>query len=899
MKKIINLITMILLIGLVFGCSMNKDNQQNDQNNSEQTITDGTTTPTIDEGYKVTFITNEFVTVTIYDTQEMVNGTVTNDTVSKDSSTGNPSSTGDGQVNFSLEIVEGYELSSISVEGTYKNIKYPFETQVEGLYRITKIASDLKVTIETIEADTPEDLENAFKVNFVLDENITTVIYKTQELTNGEYSIVGYARDGSSGALLNDGNGQINFLLQLKSGFEVDQIEITGEYKNLKTPADTGVSNTYRITKIASDLTVTITSKERETESEYVVNTTDGENNYSLTLTALTGSFYVEEKEGVVNVEIFETSEITLTGSLYGSLNITGSEDFELTIDLNGVEIVSYNTLPCIYADAFSSIDISAKKGTVNNILDKREAQEELSSAIYITCDLKLKGSGTLNVTSLNNNGIHTKDDLEVQKLTLNVSCIDNALKGNDSITINSGNLTLIARQGDALKTSNSDVSSKGNQRGTITILDGTLNLFAATDGIDASYNCIIGSDTTSPTINIYTDKYSEYSEEITAIQDSIYYIRNNTTSYKYSILYYNDASDYLWVNSTTYKTVQAGRNTYYYYEMSKPAGYEKMNVFVYSSNQSQAQSETYYATTGLVSVNDNYDTIAYNNSRFSWTNYTTQGGMGPGGMQEGNSDKGDYSTKGIKADNEIIINNGNITIKAYDDAIHANNDVVLENNETPLGNITINNGVLNLYSNDDAIHGDGVVTINNGTINISYCYEGVEGNTVVVNGGNISLYAKDDGINSKATSGTGITLKGGYIYIYSSGDGIDSNSRTSYAGIDFCGSNVIIISTSGGNSCIDTDAGYKYSSGIVIGICPTGMQNESIRCSNFNSIGKSTTLSLTKNNYVTISNFVTIKMPTSISNGFVVALTGTSSVTISQSSSFSGTLDNNGVYFN
>lgn len=125
-----------------------------------------------------------------------------------------------------------------------------------------------------------------------------------------------------------------------------------------------------------------------------------------------------------------------------------------------------------------------------------------------------------------------------------------------------------------------------------------------------------------------------------------------------------------------------------------------------------------------------------------------------PGEMDQENTDKGYLSTKGIKADNEIIINNGKITIKSYDDALHANNDNELENNETPLGNITINGVILSLYSNDEGIHADGEVIVNNGVITILYSYEGLEGNKVIINNGNILIKSKDDGINATTTSG-------------------------------------------------------------------------------------------------------------------------------------------------
>ena len=72
---------------------------------------------------------------------------------------------------------------------------------------------------------------------------------------------------------------------------------------------------------------------------------------------------------------------------------------------------------------------------------------------MYSECDLALQGKGTLKIRSVNNNGVHSKDDLEVKNLALQVECKDNALKGNDGVTVESGTLTLIATLGDGIKT--------------------------------------------------------------------------------------------------------------------------------------------------------------------------------------------------------------------------------------------------------------------------------------------------------------------------------------------------------------------------------------------------------------------------------------------------------------
>ncbi len=145
-----------------------------------------------------------------------------------------------------------------------------------------------------------------------------------------------------------------------------------------------------------------------------------------------------------------------------------------------------------------------------------------------------------------------------------------------------------------------------------------------------------------------------------------------------------------------------------------------------------------------------------------------------------------------------------------------------------------------------------------------------------------MSVYAKDDGMNSTATSGTGITLSGGYVYIYCTGDGIDSNSRTSYSGISFEGGDAVIISNSGMNSAIDTERGYTYTAGSIVAIMSGSgmMSTEAKNCQNFSAVGTSKNMNLSNGSTLTISGDLNkaITMPCSI-NGLVIVLNKNTSV--------------------
>ncbi len=638
-----------------------------------------------------------------------------------------------------------------------------------------------------------------------------------------------------------------------------------------------------------------------------------------ITCVSGTKNAYKLIKNTLTFTTIHEKSAYSISGTFSGNIVVDVGDDYKFDLEFHGVSIVCNTTNP-ITVKSGDKVSIKAKENTENYIYDTRAAIDTTdktlySAAIHSEVDLEIGGKGALTVLSENNNGIHSKDDLQIKNLTLFVACIDNSLKGNDSVEIKEGNTTLIASGGDCIKTSNSDISKKGNQRGNISILGGTHTLYAACDGMDAAHNVTIEEDST--VLNIYTDKYSNYSGNVTANSSDVNYIRFTNDQYFYSVKYYSSDNDFIFVNAEYDSKVSNGRTDYYYYAYPKMPDYAKQQFFIYEKESERGQEEVYLVKSDYLTPNSGCDTFAltptYNGLSYQWTNYTTKiqdsgfggrpGGFGggPGGFNDGNTNKGDYSTKGIKGANEIIINGGTINIKSHDDAIHASNDQTLENGTSPLGNVTISGGTITAYSNDDGIHADGTLYMQAGTVSISHAYEGLEGTNVNISGGCISIHSDDDGINATATSGTAVEISGGTVYIYCTGDGIDSNSRASNVGIVFSGGKTVVISNSGMNSAIDTESGYTYTAGLVVAVMPRGgMSSEAMHCSNFSSIGKSTQSSLTSGHYLVVDFkdiTATIQIPVSLS-AMIITL-GDSTATVTTETSTQHTLDINGVSWN
>lgn len=513
--------------------------------------------------------------------------------------------------------------------------------------------------------------------------------------------------------------------------------------------------------------------------------------------------------------------------------------DKTIIVELNGNTIQNNENSPIFVADC-DTVEISAKKNTTNYIKDTRDTlvideDDQGKGAIYVSNgDLKLKGTGTLNIEAGYYNGIHGKDDVKIQKETLNITAVNHGVKGNDSITISSGTIN-ISCGGDGLHTESTDISSKGNQRGNVTISGGDVTINSWGDAVGAAYNAVIEqADTTVATsFTAKTNKYSSYSGETVDISNDVFYIKMNSSTYSNNGYTYAANIDGNWYKAT-YKGTQSsggqggsggpgggrpgGSSTYYIYEISKPAGATSFTLYRFSdSNVTSFSTSSYNAVGDAKAFNNAYDmvqiSVSSNKISFSsWSNYSS-----------GNNNGADISAKGLKAENAVIITAGTVDIKAYDDAIHANNDGTLDNGSSPLGNVTISGGNITLYASDDAIHADYTLEISGGKTEVTSAYEGLEGNLIIVSGGETYVYATDDGVN--ATSGKSspnITVSGGLldVAVPTNGDtdGIDSNGS-----LTITGGTVIAKgpgSASGnafGAAAVDTDGVVSITGGSLI----------------------------------------------------------------------------------
>lgn len=198
---------------------------------------------------------------------------------------------------------------------------------------------------------------------------------------------------------------------------------------------------------------------------------------------------------------------------------------------------------------------------------------------------------------------------------------------------------------------------------------------------------------------------------------------------------------------------------------------------------------------------------------------------MGRGGWNNtaSASSQDDDSGKGLKATGRVMLAGGTVVIDAADDAVHSDTKVVIYDGAS-----------LTVSSGDDAIHSDDVLTIEGGTIRILKSYEGLEAVAITINGGDISLTASDDGMNSAggndgsgwgrndmfANDGSSITINGGSVYVNAAGDGIDANGDVTVNG----GTVVVSGPTNSMNGALDANGSLTVNGGTVIAAGAVGM---------------------------------------------------------------------------
>ena len=153
-----------------------------------------------------------------------------------------------------------------------------------------------------------------------------------------------------------------------------------------------------------------------------------------------------------------------------------------------------------------------------------------------------------------------------------------------------------------------------------------------------------------------------------------------------------------------------------------------------------------------------------------------------------------------FNVNDELNITGTTMAIDAKEDGVKVDND-----DDTSVGTMYLSDNTITVTAGDDGIHASGDLVIDSGTYSVKNSTEGLEGKSITINGGDITIYSTDDGVNAAnknaQQSEIFFTMNGGNLTVevgQGDTDPIDSNGNiivnggtikmTGQSGFDFDG---------------------------------------------------------------------------------------------------------------
>ena len=213
---------------------------------------------------------------------------------------------------------------------------------------------------------------------------------------------------------------------------------------------------------------------------------------------SLNGSGYAVSETGAVSASgnvltITKAGTYKITGTLDNAqLRVLVEKNEKVELIFAGVSITNSVSAP-LYIESADKVSITLQKDTVNTFTDALsyifdEGKDKPNACIYSSEDLTIKGEGTLVVNAYYNNGIGSKNDLKIKGGNITVNAANNALKGNQSVLIEGGSITL--KGNDGIKSDSTEVDE-----GIVQILAGSVDITASDDGIQAVTGVDVSDD--------------------------------------------------------------------------------------------------------------------------------------------------------------------------------------------------------------------------------------------------------------------------------------------------------------------------------------------------------------------------------------------------------------------
>ena len=504
----------------------------------------------------------------------------------------------------------------------------------------------------------------------------------------------------------------------------------------------------------------------------------------------------------------------TVTISKEGCYLINGElEDGQIIVDAGDSDkvqlVLDKASIHCSTGSAIlvrnaDKVKVTLAADSENELSDGTEYQtddDNPDAALFSKDDLVINGSGSLTVQGNYKHGIAGNDDLVITGGRLTVNSLSHALRGKDSVAILDGTFVLTSQK-DGIQASNTEDSTKG----WVQIDGGNFTIQSSGDGIQAETN-----------LSIYDGSFTITSGG--GAVNGADHTENRGGGFGRPGGNRPDSANGQTSPEMPSQPAEGGQTPSEMPSQPAEGGQtpSEMPSQPAEGEQSSSGNESDYSE--LIFDPDDFDDTSTDDSD------TT------------------VSTKGIKAGNALLIQQGTFVIDSADDAIHSNYSV------------TIDGGSFQISSGDDGIHAEAYLNINGGTTTIAESYEGLEAAQIHISGGTTQVSSSDDGLNATGGSsfelvdgllvlkdisssdteqtfgGRGgmfevedncdITISGGNLTVTTSnGDGIDSNGSLNVSG----GTVLVFGSSSGGEGALDYTGSSSISGGTLVALGSSGM---------------------------------------------------------------------------
>ncbi|MFR8759915.1 MAG: carbohydrate-binding domain-containing protein [Negativibacillus sp.] len=518
----------------------------------------------------------------------------------------------------------------------------------------------------------------------------------------------------------------------------------------------------------------------------------------------------------------------TVTISKEGCYLISGElEDGQIIVDAGDsdkVQLVLDNaSIHCSTGSAIlvrnaDKVKVTLAADSENELSDGTEYQtddDNPDAALFSKDDLVINGSGSLTVQGNYKHGIAGNDDLVITGGRLTVNSLSHALRGKDSVAILDGTFVLTSQK-DGIQASNTEDSTKG----WVQIDGGNFTIQSSGDGIQAETN-----------LSIYDGSFTITSGG--GAVNGADHTENRGGGFGRPGGNRPDSANGQTSPEMPSQPAEGGQTPSEMPSQPAEGGQTPSEMPSQPAEGGQTPSEMPSQPA------EGEQSSSGNESDYSELIFD------PDDFDDTSTDDSDttVSTKGIKAGNALLIQQGTFVIDSADDAIHSNYSV------------TIDGGSFQLSSGDDGIHAEAYLNINGGTTTIAESYEGLEAAQIHISGGTTQVSSSDDGLNATGGSsfelvdgllvlkdisssdteqtfgGRGgmfevedncdIIISGGNLTVTTSnGDGIDSNGSLNVSG----GTVLVFGSSSGGEGALDYTGSSSISGGTLVALGSSGM---------------------------------------------------------------------------